>query len=351
MKIYLRILAYTLLLSLFLAMQNTLVFAQEMDSVLFTQGFFEDDDALDLTLKFDIKKFIDEKMDEIYLPASLSYKISDTIVINKQVRIKSRGIVRKDFCYFPPYFLNIKNTELPDNILSDIKKVKVVSHCKNSEVYNNYILKEYLVYKIFNIITDYSFKVRLLNVKYIDTGRKDKTVTYRAFMIEPEKLLAERLDALLINMDNFGYNQTDTAITTVMSLFQYMIGNTDYSITGRHNLKLITLKDHTKQSIIPIPYDFDFSGFANTHYAKPQSSISIENVTDRYFYGMCRTNDVYINAMNIFREKKEEIFSFILTCEYLDKKTMRQAINYLEEFYKELEKPKFIEDILRNTCE
>jgi hypothetical protein len=342
---------YTLLLSLFSVTQNKLLYAQDTDSVLFTKDFFEEDIALDLTLKFDIKKFIDDKMDELYVPAYLSYKINDTIVINKQVRIKSRGVVRKDFCYFPPYFLNIKNTELPDNLLSNINKVKVVSHCKNSEVYNNYLLKEYLVYRIFNIITDYSFKVRLLNVKYIDTGRKDKAFTYRAFMIEPEELLAERLDALVLNMDNFRYSQTDSVITTVMSLFQYMIGNTDYSITGRHNLKLITLKDHTKQSIIPVPYDFDFSGFVNTHYAKPQSSIRIENVTDRYFYGMCRTDDVYLDAINIFQEKKEEIFSFILTCEYLDMKTIRQSVNYLEEFYKELEKPKFIENKLRITCE
>ena len=320
------------------------------DTILFSNDFFDQNKALELNLEFDIKTFTAEKSDEVYLPAILTYYIDDTVEISRSVKIKARGKVRKDYCYFPPFFLNIKNTDLLDDSLLSVHKVKVVSHCKNSNLYNNYILKEYLIYKIFNIISDYSFKVRLINIKYIDTGRENKTYTYFAFMIEPEKSLAERLKAYPLKMDKINYNQADTLFTTVMSIFQYMIGNTDFSITGRHNVKLFTLKDFTRQSLIPVPYDFDYSGFVNTPYAKPRPSHGIKSVTERYFYGLCRTDDVYNIVLDIYREKKDDIFSFINTCEYLDKKTRRYVISYLEDFYKEIENPKFIQKHLRTTC-
>ena len=121
------------------------------DTILFSNDFFDQNKALELNLEFDIKTFTAEKSDEVYLPAILTYYIDDTVEISRSVKIKARGKVRKDYCYFPPYFLNIKNTDLLDDSLSSVHKVKVVSHCKNSNLYNNYILKEYLIYKIFNL--------------------------------------------------------------------------------------------------------------------------------------------------------------------------------------------------------
>lgn len=320
------------------------------DTILFPPDFFDQTEPLELTLEFDIKKFSSEKSDSVYLPANLSYFINEIEKIEKTARIKPRGEYRRNHCFFSPFWLNIKKTNLNNDYLSNVNKIKVVSHCRDSKTYSDFLIKEYLAYKIFNIITDYSFKVRLLKITYIDTGRKNKITTNWAFMIEPEDMLADRLKAYKLKIDKINYNQTDIMLTTVMSIFQYMIGNTDFSITGRHNVKLFTLKDFTKQSLIPVPYDFDYSGFVNTSYAKPRPSHGIKSVTERYFYGLCRTDDVYNIVLDIYREKKDDIFSFINTCEYLDKKTKRYVISYLEDFYKEIENPKFIQKHLRTTC-
>lgn len=345
-----RICYYTLILCFAFLMQNKLVSAQDIDSVLFTNDFFDNDRALQLTLKFDIKKFTDEKMEEEYLPTTLLFFIDDTIEIKKQVRIKSRGIVRKKSCYFPPYFINIKNAGLQNNLFSDLNKVKVVSHCENTKTYTNYLLKEYLAYKIFNIITDYSFKVRLLNVEYIDEGRKNKSYTYKAFMIEPEELLAERLGLYSLDIDRFNYSQTDSVLTATMSLFQYMIGNVDFSINGRHNIKMVITKDYKNQKLIPIPYDFDYSGLVNAHYAIPDEKLNIVKVTERFYRGLCRSDYLYDMVLDIYREKKDEIYAFIKSFEYIDKKNRKDVLNYLDEFYDEIEDSNFVTKKIRSTC-
>ena len=321
------------------------------DTILFPPDFFDQTEPLELTLEFDIKKFSSEKSDSVYLQANLSYFINEIEKIEKTARIKPRGEYRRNHCFFSPFWLNIKKADLNNDYLSNVNKIKVVSHCRDSKTYSDFLIKEYLAYKIFNIITDYSFKVRLLKITYIDTGRKNKITTNWAFMIEPEDMLADRLKAYKLKIDKINYNQTDTMLTTVMSIFQYMIGNTDYSVAGRHNIKLLTLKDYTKPSLIPVPYDFDFSGLVNTHYARPQPSLGTESVTERYFYGMCRSDQLYNQVLNLFAEKKDEIFILIESFEHIDKKSRKYVLNYLEDFYIEIENPRFVKNHLRSTCE
>jgi len=345
-----------IILGFYILMNSYLLFAQTDDSlrkndtILFPSDFFDQNTAIDLELEFDIKSYTRKKDSIESFPATITYRLNSSTEIKKQLKIDTRGIYRRGHCYFPPYSLNFKKSELIDDLPSDINKVKVVTHCFSSNQYENYLLKEYLAYKLYNIITDYSFKVRLAKIKYVDTGRENKENTEWAFLIEPENVLAERLNAYPIKMDKMSHNYTDTLNATIMVFFQYMIANTDFSLTGRHNLKLIKLKDFTKPSIIPIPYDFDFSGLVNTYYALPSEDLGIKSVTERYYRGLCRSDDIYIQVIDLYLEKKTEIFSFILTCDFLDKKTKKYVISFIEDFYNEIGKPDFIEKKVKSTC-
>jgi hypothetical protein len=327
--------------------------ASDSDTMLFSKDFFDRSEPLDLELAFDIKKFMTEKSDSEYLPAKLKYYSADNNIIEKEVRIKARGEFRRNTCQFPPYWLNIKKSNVNNDHLSEAKKVKVVTHCKDSRAvgYEDYVLREYLIYKMYNIITEYSFRVRLLNIKYTDTGRNNKTYNKLAFMIEPEERMAERLEAYPLEMDDIKFSLTDTIMTVTMSIFNYMIGNTDYSISGRHNIKLLTLKDYTKPDPVPVPYDFDFAGLVNAFYANPRPELGIESVTERYFYGICRSDNLYTIVLDIFIDKKEEIYELLETFEPLHKRSRREIIKYIDEFYKEIDKDDFIENRLRTTCE
>jgi len=321
------------------------------DSILFTTDIFDKEQALEITLEFNIKKFIDQKLDREYEPAILSYYIVDSVQVKDSIRIKSRGIFRLKKCVFPPYWINIKNANHSVDTNLEVNKIKIVSHCKASKMHENYLLKEYVAYKIFNIITDYSFKVRLLRINYIDTGSERKERTNWAFMIEPEEVLAERLNAYPLKRDKVSYSQTDTLTTTILSFFQYMIGNLDYSMVGRHNIKLLTLKDFEKTSIIPVPYDFDYTGIVDAYYAKPQPIFELENIRERYFFGMCRSDEVYNSVIQLYNEKEEEVFLYINSCDFLDKKTKKYVLGYIKDFYKDINRSDFIKNYLRLTCE
>lgn len=328
-----------------------ILFSQENGNTIFNEKLFEEDSILELTLNLDLKQFKRSKKDKEYSNAILKYQIGEKSIIDT-VRIKPRGIFRNNHCAFPPYLLNIKKSVHWDNN-DDYphSKYKVVTMCNNSKLYSNYLLKEYLVYKLYNIITDYSFRVRLLKIVYIDEGRRMKEILNWAILIEPEKAMSNRLKAYPIKIDKLNYSQTETFNTTLMSFFQYMIGNTDYSISGRHNIKLLTLQDHKKPGIIPIAYDFDFSGFVSAYYAKPQPGLGIEKTTDRLYYGMCRDDEVYYRVIKYYKEKKEEIFELISTFDHIESKTTKELLDFIQEFYQEIEMDDFIDSRIRISCD
>ena len=320
------------------------------DSLVVNADIFEDPNPALVTLKFDIKSYQKKKYKDKYQDADLMYQFNDTINIQRTVRVRARGNFRRRHCSFPPMRLNIRKADIQNVNLADTRKMKVVTHCRPNKTYNNYILKEYLVYKMYNLISPYSFRVRLMEVKYIDTGRKDKETTGWAILIEPEEMLAERLNAAPLKSDVMGLKYTDPMRTVRMNFFQYMIGNADYSITGRHNVKLLIRMDTLHQRPIPVPYDFDYSGFVNTDYAIPGEELGISSVRERYFLGACRTDEEYQKAVDVLAGKKEDIYGLINTFEYMDIKVKKEILSYLDEYYNSSALSNFLRVDIRSTC-
>lgn len=345
-----------LIYSCLLLLPQKFLFAQDKDSIReknnihFQADFFDTDNPLNFKLTFDIKKLEMNKDSDKYMPATIAFLLNDSVEIEKEVKLKPRGNTRKDICYFPPYMLNFKKSDVTDDLPSDINKIKVVSHCIGTKEYTSILLKEYLAYKLFNIITYYSFKARLARVTYIDTGRKNKTDTEWAILIEPEDMLAERVEALPIEQDNMSHSHLDSLHSTIMVFFQYMIGNTDFSLAGRHNLKLLKLKDHHYPLLIPVPYDFDYAGMVDAHYAIPTKALPITRVTERYYNGVCRSDSLYNQVINHFLNKEQEIYDYIDSFDLLDKKTKNWVTFYIKDFYKEIKSPNFIKRKVRSTC-
>ena len=321
------------------------------DTIEFEGDFFDIDAPFDCSLEFNIKAYQRSKNKGQYLPAKLSfYDQKDSLLTTRQVRLKARGNFRRSHCSLPPLWLNIKKANVASEEFESVNKMKIVTHCRMSSTYQSAIIKEFLAYSIYRVISPYSFRVRLMEIRYIDTGRKNKENKNWAFIIEPEAMMAERLNAMPFKLDNISRDQTMEYETDVMSLFQYMIGNSDYSIMTRHNVKLIKLKDLSVPYPIPVPYDFDYTGIVNAPYAEPGENLGIEKITDRYFLGPCRTREEYQNAMNVFIQKKENIYEVVKSFPYASAKTKKDVIDYLNEFYNQIEKSWFIEFNLESTC-
>jgi hypothetical protein len=320
------------------------------DTLSLQVDLFGEEEPLDITLKFDIKSYQRGKMKGEYLPVQLTYHVNDSLDINKKVRVKARGEFRRAHCILPPFWLNIKKAKVGNRYLEGTKKIKIVTHCKDSKQYEQYVIKEYLTYKMYNEISPYSFRARLIRMKYIDTGRKNKETSSWAFMIEPEEMMAERLDVLSIKSDNVSMHFTDTLSMDVVAVFMYMIGNADYSVAGRHNLKLIRFKDPQKPLPVPIPYDFDYAGIVNADYAVPGENLGITSVTDRYYLGPCREDHQFLAAIDQISPNKDTILGLVDDSPYLDDRNKKQMDRYLREFFSEAERQERFLNNLRSTC-
>jgi hypothetical protein len=310
-------------------------------------ALFESDELLNITLKFDISLYKRKKSDTEYLDADLSY-ILEGDTIREKIKLRSRGIFRRNYCELPPMMLNFKKKDSEIGLFNHINKLKMVTQCPHGNT--EYILKEYLAYKLYNTLTDSSFRVRLARVTYINTARKNSSVTEYAFFIEPEELLAKRMKSIAINQ-NVTQKQVRPEIMDRMAIFNYMIGNTDWSVPISHNIQLFSeMRTGRRDLAIIVPYDFDFSGLVYADYAAPFNGLKITSVRQRLYLGICREKDTIIKELDEFVLKKPKFMNVIESFPYLTDKSKKDMTVYLESFYKEVSKPDNLVRTISSQC-
>lgn len=313
-----------LLFTLFAA--GSLAAQTPVDSV----KFFADEDLIEITLSTDIRQLQSSKGDEVYQPASISCRFADSSVITETVRIAARGHFRRENCVIPPLLFNFRNETSPK--LSSLHKLKLVIGCGNSSADEQLILKEYLVYKMYNLLEEKSFRVRLVKVTYDDTRKRIKSYSQYAFFIEDDDNLAERHGCETRGKMQIPTESTNRNMMTMVAVFEYMISNGDWSVPANHNIKLLYKKN---EQTVPyaIPYDFDHSGFVNAGYALPSEILGTETVKERVYRGFARTMEELQAILDIFRAKRSSINSLIMNFPYLSARNKKELVEYLDEFY------------------
>ncbi|RYZ25491.1 MAG: hypothetical protein EOO10_18115 [Chitinophagaceae bacterium] len=329
------------LLCLFLFPNLAICQNKQPDIPVYCKEFFTNEEPLEITLVSDFKKLKSQKKKDVYQPAYASIKFSSIDSLADSVRIAARGEFRRTLCQMPSLMVNFKgNTSSP---FAKLKKLKMVCGCNSSDYNERLVLTEYLVYKIYNLLTDMSFRVRLAKTIYQDQNNKGKPVSQYAFFIEDVDELAKRNGCKEYkNIANSLYSNRKQM--TLMNIFQYMIGNTDWSVPNYHNIKLIyTVADSTAYPYI-IHYDFDFSGLVNASYAFPNHELfTIEKVTDRFYRGMPRTLEEVEAVLETFKNTKEKIMQLISGFELLPSGDRQTMVSYLEEFYETINNKKKVE--------
>lgn len=321
-----------------------------VDTIDSSIDIFQEEDPMEITLILDLKRYQKEKFKGEYMPVNFLYHLNDTTDLEREMRIKARGKFRRSHCSFAPFWLNIRKANVTNQLLQDTKRIKVVTHCSGGKGYGDYVLKEYLAYKIYNILSPLSFRVRLVKMRYIDTGRKNKVTENWAFMIEPEALLAERHKGVPIKKDDLSLRHMIAEDMDRVALFMYMIGNSDYSVAGRHNVKALGIGNYGTDGFTPVPYDFDYSGLVNAYYAVPGEALGIESVRDRYFLGACREDQAYQKAIDHLEQHREEILNLVQEFPLIQDKVRNEMIAYLESYFTTAEGSRFIEFNLKTTC-
>ena len=305
--------------------------------------FFTDEGIIDMTLTTDIKKLQAEKKLSVYQDASVVMRFPDSNVISEGIRLYARGHFRRETCTIPPIMLNFHNPTSPK--LNKLGKLKLVIGCGSSADDEQLVLKEYLIYKIYNLLEEKSFRARLLKVSYGDIRNKMKPFSQYAFLIEDDAEMAKRNSCIKKEDQKWQTESTDRSTMTMVAVFEYMISNGDWSVPNNHNTKLIFSKG--KEGALPfvVPYDFDHSGLVNAGYAVPNELLGTESVTERVYRGFPRTMEELQATFEVYRKQKDAITSLIMNFSPLKERTRKEIVSYLNEFYKTINDKRQVQNI------
>lgn len=258
--------------------------------------------------------------------------------VTLDIGIRSRGRFRrkKEVCQFTPLRLNFRKTK--GTLLAKSDKMKLVTHCRTgSRKYEQALLKEYLAYRILNTMTDWSFRVRLLRATYVESTTGKAIVTAYGFLIEHDDQLAKRVGMKIDESERTSIAAIDGPHTNLVSLFQYLIGNTDFSpIQGPpgeaccHNHVLLG----NETTSISVPYDFDVSGIVSPPHAVPNPRFKLASVRQRLYRGRCANNGYLEDTFQAWRDRKPMIYDVINSQEGLSDSERKRTLGYVNDFYK-----------------
>ena len=318
---------------------------------------FADNSTLEVTISAPFTSIMDVRSVDEETPGKLQYTNSEGVAVEFDVAIRSRGLYRRraDICRFAPIRLNFKKSQTRDTLFDKQDKVKIVTHCQpRSGTYEQTVITEYLAYRILNLLTDMSFRVRLLRVTYKDTDRSGRETVNYAVLIEHRDRLANRIDATVFKTNKVRIGDLRPEHTNIASVFQYLIGNTDFSpVAGRpdddccHNYVLF---DVGGEKLVSVPYDFDQSGLVNAPHASANPRFRLKSVKSRLYRGRCFNNVQLPASLARFREKREEIDALMREQPSLASGTKKRVLAFVAAFYKTIDNPKRVEKRLVKKC-
>ena len=295
------------------------------------KSFFEilnahPDSAVEITVTTALTDLLEERS-STYQEAKLDVQLPDGTFQSLHAQLKTRGQTRKKICDFPPLKLKITEESLiQNNWDTELSSYKLVTDCIGNK---DLIAKEMLAYQIFQLFSEISFKVQPLIITYVNIDDPQNQLQQFGFIIESKKALAKRLDAAAIHNHQ---NMIDAAQYQKMTLFQFMIGNTDWNLRSEHNIKYVQLRN--KKIPSPIPYDFDYAGLINAPYATPHPKLPIQAVKERFFQYRGRTSEQLVHTLEQIDELQNKILSTCHDHPMLSISAKEEVAQYLDSFFK-----------------
>lgn len=311
------------------------------------KNLFDDDGILNITLKGNIHKLLDDRTGEAkYYPLTLIYQEEDSN-ISIPVNVKTRGHFRRDKsnCSYPPLLLTFSDTTLNSHsIFPKHSSLKLVMPCKGDK----FVVHEWLVYKLYNLVTPQSFRARLVKVTLADEDHKKMPSPFYGMLLEDEKRMAKRNNMITVKK-KLKPAETMRGPFTRMAVFEYLIGNTDWSVEYLQNVKLITAA--SESAPFTVPYDFDLAGIVDAPYALPAPELKMNSVRERRYRGYCvQDMTVFDSTIALYNGLRKRIYSLYNDCPLLDDKYKKQTGIYLDEFYSILNNQKKLQKEFQYPC-
>ncbi len=299
------------------------------------QRLFRSDAPIEITITTNIKKLVKDRDSTSLVKhgAMASYVDSAGRTVAIPATLRARGHFRRQArnCDFPPIYFEPKNSAARGTLFSNVGRLKLTTNCQpgNAE-YEQYILQELLIYRAYATLTDSSYRTRLVHVTYRDSANAVKPIVTWAFFIEDPELLAARLGGEHFKKTGAHFDDVEQDPLGRVGLFEFMIGNTDWSIAALHN---ITLVRDSAARLVTVPYDFDWSGAVNTRYAHPDARFRTKSVTQRIYRGDCRDQAALRPVVDRFLAKRSTIDGLFASVPQLTSSKAKDMREYLDEFW------------------
>ncbi|PSR14318.1 MAG: hypothetical protein DA408_13710 [Bacteroidetes bacterium] len=253
------------------------------------------------------------------------------------IKVKARGKFRRQVCDFPPLMLNFSRVELENRGFSGHDKLKLVTHCAEDRIVGNEkVLREYLAYQLYRELSPYSYRVQLVSIQYIDSKGLVSGFKRLGFIIEDTDEMAERLQGE--ECDDCQYRPVaafDQQAAGIHAMFQYLIGNADYSVPVLRNVKVV--RRTLDQKLVPVGYDFDFSGLVEASYAIPANYLGQLAVRQRIYLGPLTADADMKQQIELFFAKKETLLRVVDNFKKLSSPARYDIREYLLNFYEQMQ--------------
>jgi len=308
---------------------------------------FSSDEVVRMELRADFSSIQKNRTEnQESFPGELIYYNKEGGEIALPVKVSARGNFRlkPENCSFPPLLVDFKKETVKNTLFENQNRLKLVTPCQGEED----VIEEYLIYRLYNLVTDYSFRVRLVKVLYYDTNSEAILFERYSFFIEDRDNMDERNNATVtekfltpFDLDYEGYKK--------LSVFQFLIGNIDWYVTSRKNIIVIQPNDNSLKPVA-VPYDFDFSGLVNAFYSKPRGLTDQTVSYRRRYKGICYTEEELMQVFKYFRELKPRFRAVIKNEKALSGNARIEIMDYLNYSFSLLRSRAVRKEFLK-TCE
>lgn len=335
--------------------RRTVVLALSMllAQVLPAQGLFRDTVPLQVTIVTDMKALLRDRDTTRFVPhaATVTYRDAAGAARKFPATLRTRGHFRRQAknCDFPPLKLEFKRDSVKNLLFQGNSTLKITTSCRPSvPEYEQYVLGEYALYRAYQTVSPTYFRTRLARITYHDASGQMNDVISWAFFVEDEKEVAKKFGLSIDDAKGALFADLDETQLAITALFEFMVANTDWSISALHNVAL--MRDSTQNFHI-VAFDFDWSGAVNPRYAVPDYRLNLRTVTDRLYRGPCKTVESWQPVFDRFIAARPQVEASYASLPGLDPRRARTTLAYFADFYKMIGDPKVARRMIAEGCQ
>jgi hypothetical protein len=313
-------------------------------------ALFTSESPLAVTFRTNIRQIRRDKGEEPpWRWASLAYQDAAGKAVDVPVRVRTRGIWRLKHCDFPPIRLNFASKETKGSLFEGLDKPKLVNYCRDTDQYEQYMLQEAQLYRIYQLLTPLSHRVRVVKMAYVDSASGRREADRYAMILEDPDQLANRHMARVVKVKGAGPADLEAKELALAYMFLYFIGNLDFSFNGLHNTELLGTTDGR---VLPVAYDFDYAGAVNATYAVPPPNYDVASVRTRKFLAYCEIASEFPGAVARLVEKKDAIYALYRddVGKLLLPRIAKETLEYFDDFYEQVRTPADAERNIFRKC-